>query len=145
MKLKLTVLLTILCLAGFSQAKKSTSTKSNTTSKIKVGLLNYYGSQNIPVSVFDATDSLNAYIDNNGVKEEVKVLSAEITFSTEGQTKFDKLKYGKISKELLVELKKMKPGIAFFIDNIILQTKDGKVITGSPIKYTATQWKVLNN
>lgn len=145
MKLKLTVLLTIICLTGFSQAKKIKPTKVNTTSNIKVGILNFYGSQELPVSVFDATDSLNAYIESNGKKEEMRVISAELTFTYEGKTGLTKLKNGKISKEALIALKKMKPGIKLFIDNILVKNKEGQIMTAPPLKYTITQWKVLNN
>lgn len=128
---------------------KANSPVSNTKSspvKVKVGLLNYFNTPEIPISVFDATDSLTAYLESNGIKKRLEVIKGEITFNNNGITKFTKLTAnGKIKKEDLETLKKLPIGTVIFIDNILLKYPDESIRTASPIKFKLSKWQVLTD
>ncbi len=146
MKTALLLLFISIGLVASSQNKTSKVNTQNNNNIVKIGFANYYDATEIPISVFDTTDSLTAYLDKGDKKERLEVVGAEINFSSKGKSKIIKLTYpSKIKKEDLAILRKLPIGTKIYIDHILLRYPDKSIKTAAPIKFKLSKWQVLTN
>ena len=148
MKTALLLLFISIGLVASSQNKTSKVNTQNNNNIIKIGFANYFDATEVPISVFDITDSLTAYLEKDNKKERLEVIKAEINFSMNGKANVIKLSYeskAKIKKEDLAILRKLPVGTKICIDQILLKYPNGSIVTATPIKFKLSKWQVLTN
>lgn len=135
----------LVLLSKTNTAQNNTSTV-NSTEKLNfaVGLLQFYNVNEIPISVFDATDSFCVFDVDLGNKIDVEFLKISVSYKANGKLNTIKPIKGKISKKDLENLKKLPIGTTIYINDVIVKSSDQKMISLPNSSFKLTKWKVLN-